>query len=243
MNIRLYIEYKGTEFAGWQFQPGLSTIQGEIEQAIKKTTGKEVAVIGAGRTDAGVHALHQVANFKIDHTLPPEKYKNALNFYLPRVILIKDSAAVADSFHARRSALWRHYRYIIDTAKSALHFEYRWEIAHALVLSRLNDAASIILGEHDFSAFCTVASQKEQNFCRIIKAQWHNDGSLFIFDIVANRFLHSMVRSLVGLMVEVGKPNDCLTLKEFGDIMSSGDHTRIKHVAPARGLYLVDVGY
>lgn len=243
MNIRLDIEYKGTDFAGWQYQPGLPTIQGEIEQAIKKTTGKDVAVIGAGRTDAGVHALHQVANFKIEHSLPPEKYKNALNYYLPRTIIIKDAAVVDDSFHARRSARWRHYRYLIDTAKSALHFEYRWEIAHELALSRLNETASIILGEHDFSAFCTVASQKEDNSCQIMQARWQNDGSHFIFDIVANRFLHSMVRSLVGLMVETAKPNDCLTLKEFGDIMTSGDHTRIKHVAPARGLYLADVGY
>lgn len=243
MNIRLNIEYKGTDFAGWQYQPGLPTIQGEIEQAIKKTTGKDVAVIGAGRTDAGVHALHQVANFKIEHSLPPEKYKNALNYYLPRTILIKDAAVVDDSFHARRSARWRHYRYLIGTAKSALHFEYRWEISHELALSRLNETASIILGEHDFSAFCTVASQKEENSCQIMQARWQNDGSLFIFDIVANRFLHSMVRSLVGLMVETAKPNDCLTLKEFGDIMTSGDHTRIKHVAPARGLYLADVGY
>ncbi|MEW6013854.1 MAG: tRNA pseudouridine(38-40) synthase TruA [Candidatus Zixiibacteriota bacterium] len=243
MNIRLDIEYKGTDFAGWQYQPGLPTIQGEIEQAIKKTTGKDVAVIGAGRTDAGVHALHQFANFKIEHSLPPEKYKNALNYYLPRTILIKDAAVVDDSFHARRSARWRHYRYLIDTAKSALHFEYRWEIAHELVLSRLNETASKILGEHDFSAFCTVASQKEENSCQIMQAGWQNDGSLFIFDVVANRFLHSMVRSLVGLMVETAKPNDCLTLKEFGDIMTSGDHTRIKHVAPARGLYLADVGY
>ncbi len=243
MNIRLDIEYKGTDFAGWQYQPGLPTVQGEIELAIKKTTGKDVAVIGAGRTDAGVHALHQVANFKIEHSLPPEKYKNALNYYLPRTILIKDAAVVDDSFHARRSARWRHYRYLIDSAKSALHFEYRWEIAHKLVLSRLNETASKILGEHDFSAFCTVASQKEENSCQIMQARWQSDGSLFIFDVVANRFLHSMVRSLVGLMVETAKPNDCLTLKEFGDIMTSGDHTRIKHVAPARGLYLADVGY
>ena len=140
MNIRLDIEYKGTDFAGWQYQPGLSTIQSEIENAIKKVTGKDVPLIGAGRTDAGVHALNQVANFKIEHTLPAEKYRDALNYYLPKTILIKHSSLADDSFHARRFALWRQYRYIINTTRTALQFEYQWEHLAPLRLEPMNSA-------------------------------------------------------------------------------------------------------
>jgi tRNA pseudouridine38-40 synthase len=243
INIRLDIQYKGTDFAGWQFQPEEITIQGEIEKALEKIAGKKCSIHGAGRTDAGVHALAQVANFRIDHHLPPEKYKDALNFYLPSTILITNSSRVPDNFHARRSALWRHYRYLIDLTRSALHFEYRWEYPHHLNIDRMNQTAGFILGRHDFSAFCTVSSLKEDNDCEIYESCWREEGTILIYDIKANRFIHSMVRSLVGLMVESGRDKDYLTLSDFQDIMSAGDHTRIKHVAPARGLYLSEVGY
>ncbi len=243
INIRLDIQYKGTDFAGWQFQPNEKTIQGEIEKGIYQVTGKKVSLIGAGRTDAGVHALDQVANFKIDHNLPPEKYKDALNFYLPKTIVVANSYQVANDFHARKSALWRHYRYIINRHRTALYFDYHWECQYQLNIERMNLAAGEIIGIHDFSAFCTVASQKENNNCEIYFSEWNAEDGLLIYNVEANRFLHSMVRSLVGLMVEVGRGEEYLTLTNFKDIMDAGDHTRIKHVAPARGLYLVEVGY
>ena len=112
-----------------------------------------------------------------------------------------------------------------------------------LDISKMNQVAMSILGKHDFSAFCTVASQKENNDCEIFHSEWREEDSLLIYDIIANRFLHSMVRSLVGLMTETGRGEEYLTLSVFKNIMDSGDHTRIKHVAPARGLYLVEVGY
>jgi tRNA pseudouridine38-40 synthase len=242
-NIRLDIQYKGTDYAGWQFQPDETTVQGEIEKALEKITGKHCSLHGAGRTDAGVHALGQVANFKIDHYLPTEKYKDALNFYLPPTILITNASVVPDNFDARHSANWRHYRYIIDRAKSALYFEYRWEYQHDLDLDQMNDMAGFIIGWHDFASCCTVSSQKDDNRCEVIENKWHGEGSLLIYNIKANRFLHSMVRSLVGLMAEGGRGNGHLTLDNFKDIINAGDHTRIKHVAPARGLYLVEVGY
>jgi len=243
INIRLDIQYKGTDFAGWQYQPDEITIQGEIEKALKKITGRKINISGAGRTDAGVHALGQVANFKINHHLIPEKYKDALNFYLPQTILISNSFQAADDFHARRSALWRHYRYVIDRHRTALYFDYRWEYRLPIGIEKMNIIARSIIGMHDFSAFCTVASLKENNNCEIFESEWKEEDSLLIYDVKANRFLHSMVRSLVGLMTEAGRGEDYLTLENFRDIMDSGDHTRIKHVAPARGLYLVEVGY
>jgi len=118
-NIKLLIEYKGTSFAGWQVQDGQTTVQGEIEAAICSTTGQKVNVIGAGRTDAGVHALGQVANFKIDHNLEPARYRDALNYYLPADIHVKHAEEVPEKFHARYDATFRRYRYLI--ARSSLH--------------------------------------------------------------------------------------------------------------------------
>lgn len=242
-NIRLDLEYDGIDFSGWQIQPELPTVQGEIENAIARVTGQKVTLYGAGRTDAGVHALGQVANFKIEHSFPPEKFKDAINFYLPRSILVLRSEEVDEAFNARKSAAWRYYRYVIGCRRSALYFNYRWEYEYPLEIERMNEMTSSILGRHDFSAFCTVSSLKENNECDIISAGWREDADTLVFEIKANRFLHSMVRSLVGVMVDAGREKDYLTLENFKDIMTSGDHRRIKKVAPARGLYLVAVGY
>jgi tRNA pseudouridine38-40 synthase len=243
MNIRLDLQYKGTDFSGWQVQPEVVTIQGEVEKAIEKVTGQKVILYAAGRTDAGVHALGQVANFKIDHNLEPEQYAKAVNYYLPPTIRVMKSFKVPDNFHARKSARWRNYRYIIGCERTALYYEYRWEYTGDLNIDRMNLIAGFIHGRHDFSAFCTVSSLKENNECDIISAVWEENEKTLIFEIKANRFLHSMVRSLVGLMIESGKSNDFLTLDGFKDIMKSCDHKLIKKVAPARGLYLIAVGY
>ncbi len=242
-NIRLDIEYDGSMFSGWQIQPAVPTIQGEIQKAIKKVTGQDVVVYGAGRTDAGVHALGQVCNFFIDCKLEPEKICNAVNYYLPNEILITASSQVAENFNSRRSARWRFYRYIVGRARSALYLNRRWEYLFPLDIGRMNQLATCLLGEQDCAAFCTVSSLKENNICDIISAGWREEEGFLCFEIKANRFLHSMVRSIVGLMIEAGKENDYLTLENFKDIMKSGDHTRIKKVAPARGLYMVAVGY
>jgi len=242
-NIKLEIQYDGTEFAGWQYQPDERTVQNEIEKAIANVAGRTVKLYGAGRTDAGVHALGQVANFKIEHRLSPERFSEAINFYLPKTIYIKKSWLVPDDFNARKSAKSRHYRYIIGLERSALYFKYRWEYGFHLDINRMNRMANIILGWHDFSSLCTVSSLKENNECYIISAEWTKDNEALYFDIRANRFLHSMVRSLVGLMTEGGRQKDYLTLENFQNIIKSGDHTKIRMIAPAKGLYLVDIEY
>jgi tRNA pseudouridine38-40 synthase len=243
MNIRLNIQYEGTRYSGWQYQPNDTTIQGEIEAAIKKVTGKDINIYGAGRTDAGVHALGQVANFRIDHNIQAEKYRDAINFYLPKDILITDSFEVDDEFHARKSARWRQYRYHIGLKRTALYFNLRWELNRPLDIERMNTLAKRIIGKHDFASFCVVSSLKDNNDCEIHLAKWEKHGDLLIFKIRANRFLHTMVRSLVGCMVDAGRDKDYLTLDKFEDILNSYDHTRITTVAPARGLYLEAVGY
>lgn len=247
-NIRLEIAYNGTAYIGWQSQKNGRTVQDAIEEAIYKTTAKKVSLLAAGRTDTGVHALGQVANFNIDHELPPEKYTDALNYYLPKDILIKSSAQVEDSFHARFDAQSKRYRYLIGLNKSAHYYNYRWEIREALDLTMLRQASDIVTGEHDFAPFCVVSSRKENNTCSIYHSRWHRWGDLLIYEIRGNRFLHSMIRSLVGSMVNLARTDpdknpQNLTLAQFEDIILNCTEKRMTFTAPACGLYLVSVRY
>jgi tRNA pseudouridine38-40 synthase len=241
LNIKLEIEYSGEQFAGWQFQPQQRTIQGELEKAVFKLTSKKVTIYGAGRTDAGVHALGQTANFHIDHKLPLEKYRDGLNFYLPDDILVRSVHEMPESFHSRYDAVYRHYQYRIAQARTVMGEKRRWEIDRSPDPAKLEMAADMVRGEHDFSAFCVVASQKENNRCLLYESRWRRMQDELVYDITADRFLHTMIRSLVGLMMDLGTGG--LTMLQFRKIFSAGDHRAIRHVAPAHGLYLVDVGY
>lgn len=241
LNVKLVLEYCGDGFAGWQFQPDQRTIQGELEKAVFKLTSKKVTIYGAGRTDAGVHALGQTANFLIDHKLPLEKYRDGLNFYLPDDILVRNVHAMPESFHSRYDAVYRHYQYRIAPTRTAMKKMRRWEIDRAPDAAKLDSAAELIRGEHDFSAFCVVASQKENNRCLLYESRWRRIRDEFVYDITADRFLHTMIRSLVGLMIDLGTGG--LNMRQFQKIFSAGDHRAIRHVAPAHGLYLVDIGY
>ncbi|MEA3297079.1 MAG: tRNA pseudouridine(38-40) synthase TruA [candidate division Zixibacteria bacterium] len=247
-NIRITVEYEGTAYCGWQLQPHERTIQGEITQAIFKVTGQRVNLIGAGRTDTGVHALGQVASFEIDHHLEPKRYKHALNHFLDDDIRVKKSDETDPGFHARFSALSRRYRYLVGREKSAVYRNQRWDYAQEIDLHMLKAAAATIVGEHDFRPFCVVASRQENNVCRIDQARWFQVGPLLVFEIRANRFLHSMVRSLVGAMINLATVNQDnnkqnLTLENFRDIINFRKDQRVVFTAPARGLYLVSVVY
>lgn len=247
-NIRLLIEYKGTSFAGWQMQKEQSTVQGAITDAIVQVTGRRVAVTGAGRTDSGVHALGQVANFHIEHHLDPERYRDALNFYLPDDIRIRKSDEAPADFNARFSARFRRYRYLVGRERSALYREYRWELPQPLRFEGLQAAARIVEGTHDFTPFCVISSRQDKGDCTILHSRWHTIGPLLTYEIRGNRFLHSMVRSLVGAMVNIASVNRDnhpanLTLTSFADIINVPSETRIPFTAPAHGLYLVAVGY
>jgi tRNA pseudouridine38-40 synthase len=247
-NIKLIVEYDGTAYAGWQIQPDQRTVQGEITRAIDRVTGETVALIGAGRTDAGVHALGQTANFRVVHDLPAERFRDALNYYLDDDIRVRESAEAPLVFHARYDAAWKRYRYLLGSERSALHRHRRWDHLPDLDEGVLREAAAAVAGEHDFAPFCVAASRKEDNRCRIEYARWRRVGPLLIFEIRGNRFLHGMVRSLVGAMVnaatvEPDRNKQNLTLSAFRDIITGNIDTRVAFTAPARGLYLVSVGY
>lgn len=247
-NIKLTVEYEGTNYSGWQIQAKQTSIQGELTGAVEKVTGQKVNLVGAGRTDAGVHALGQVANFVIEHQLEPERYKDALNFYLSDDIRVKFSEEVPLSFNARKNARSKRYRYLIGLEKSALYRHWRWEVTESLLFDKLKQASGIIVGEHDFAPFCVVSSRKQNNNCVIYSAHWRKIGQLLVFEINGNRFLHNMVRALVGTMVNIAaeKPDrnkQNLTLEQFEDIIQSSTEERVGFTAPPQGLYLVSVYY
>jgi len=247
-NIRLLLEYEGTAYSGWQIQTDQTTIQGRVVNAIRRVTGEDVNLIGAGRTDAGVHALGQVANFKVSHDLEAVRFAEAINYYLPRDIRVKKSEQVDLEFHARFGATKRRYRYLVGSDKSSLYRNLRYYHGKPVDQELLKQAAEILLGEHDFAAFCVVASRKEDNCCTVHSASWRKIGPLLLFEITANRFLHSMVRSLVGSMLNLASaepdhnPHN-LTLAAFADIILSPKEHRVTFTAPAHGLYLVSVAY
>jgi len=247
-NIKLVIEYEGTNYSGWQSQDGPNTIQDEIQNAVYKVTNCNVNLTAAGRTDAGVHAQGQVANFQIEHSLEPERYKDAINSYLPDDILIKSSQEVSAEFNARRDAIFRRYRYLMSPEKSAVFRHLRWFQPQPVQFEKLQEAAQMVLGEHDFSSFCVTSSLKENNHCLIEFSRWFKYGPLFICEIRGNRFLHNMVRSLVGSMVNLALVNQDqnslnLTLGDFKNMLSSQSKERAVFTAPPHGLYLVSVGY
>ena len=247
-NIKLLIQYEGTLYNGWQIQPEANTIQGRLGEAIFKTTGINVNLLGAGRTDAGVHALGQVANFRIDHRLEPERYTDALNYYLPEDIRVMLSEEVPYEFHSRFDAQARRYRYLMSSEPSAVYRNLRYHHRSAIDPERLRAAAELVIGEHDFSAFCVTASRKENNTCKVTNSRWCLVGPLWVYEISGNRFLHSMVRSLVGAMLNLAaiKPDRNrlnLTLDTFSDIIIVPGEGRVSFTAPACGLYLVKVIY
>jgi tRNA pseudouridine38-40 synthase len=240
-NVKLEIEYDGTDFHGWQMQPKLRTVQGEIQEKLSTILGEEVKLIGAGRTDVGVHALGQVANFKTDNRLDGESILRGLNGLLADDVVIKKAQEVDPDFHSRYSATSRLYKYRVYRGRTALLRRYVWEVPYSLNLDEIRKATGEIQGEHDFSSFCVAESAKENNVCGVTDATWEQSGDELIFRIEANRFLHSMVRSLVGTLVELGR--GYFSVADFVNIMKTKDRRKAGPTAPARGLHLVEVKY
>jgi tRNA pseudouridine38-40 synthase len=240
-NIKLEIEYDGSDFHGWQVQPGLRTVQGELERGIGTIVNHEVKLVGSGRTDVGVHALGQTANFHTQSGLDQEAMLRALNGVLPRDVLVKGVQEVDAGFNARFSAKSRIYRYRIFPGRTAILRRYVWEVLYQLDRERMAEASRLIKGRHDFSSFCVAESAKDDNTCRVESTGWEPDGGELLFTIEADRFLHSMVRSLVGTLVEVGR--GYRSVSDFGEILKAKDRTRAGPTAPGCGLYLLEVKY
>jgi tRNA pseudouridine38-40 synthase len=236
------VEYDGTDYLGFQVQAQGATIQGEIERALAAVAQEEVRVVGAGRTDAGVHAQGQVIAFSTAWRHPVEGLQRALNAVLPKDIAVRELMPVAEDFHPRFDAVSREYRYTIfnQPLRSSLARLFAYHFPQPLDVAAMNEAAGSLVGSHDFASFGR-APQGDNTVRELYRAQWTSEEPFVYFDIVANAFLYRMVRSLVGTLLLVGTGG--LSLDGFEEILRSVDRSRAGQVAPAHGLCLIRVNY
>ena len=240
-NIKLLLEYDGTDYCGWQRQENGRTIQGEIESQLQRLIQEEVGVIGAGRTDAGVHARGQVANFHTNSPFTPDEFKHGLNALLPDDIVVHEALDVPLGFHSRYSAIERTYSYHICRTPAALLRNYCWLVEYDIRIDPMRWASAAILGEHDFGSFCKTKASVDHHLCTVSNANWILDGTDLTFTIRANRFLHGMVRALVGTIIDVGR--GYTSLDEFLKILEAKDRSSAGMAAPAKGLCLESISY
>lgn len=240
---RLLIEYDGSAFHGWQIQPNHVTVQEAIESALATALRQPTSIVGSGRTDAGVHARGQVAHFSSPSAVDTFRLLGSLNGLLPKPIAILGITHVPDAFHARFDATRRRYHYYVSTVPRALERTTRWYLRPAPDFALMNEAAQQLIGTHNFDAFCRARSETKNRVCTLRFAQWLPDthSNDWYFAVEGDRFLHGMVRALVGTLVQIGRgqrpPND------LPRIVASQDRRQAGPAAPARGLVLEQVGY
>jgi tRNA pseudouridine38-40 synthase len=240
-NIKMLLEYDGTGFVGWQVQAQGRSVQGELERTLKQLLQENVNVVGSGRTDAGVHARGQVANFRTTREWTVTEIHRALSATIPEDIVVRAAEEVPLDFHSRYSAIERRYQYFISTAKRAVKRQYCWHVPYTLDFAAMNQASELVQGQHDFEAFSKADSGTSSFVCTVNSAGWRNEGSYLIFQIRADHYVRGMVRALVGTMVDVGR--GYRTVDQFNAILSSKDRSKVGSAAPARGLFLEEVRY
>jgi tRNA pseudouridine38-40 synthase len=243
MNFRITLAWDGTDYTGWQMQPGSRTVQGVLTDALVKLEQGPVRVFGAGRTDAGVHAEGQVASFNLDRVSDPRLVLNALNGSLPPDLRVLDAAIAPDTFHARRDARLKTYRYQIFTGAimPPVLIRYAWHFPYPLNIEVLAEDAKQFLGTHDFSGF-TVSSAEVQTRTRTItEASVTQDGEILFLTFTGNGFLRYMVRTMVSALVDVNRGR--LKVRSIAEIVAARDRHLVGGMAPAKGLTMVRVEY
>lgn len=241
VNVKLVLEYDGTDFHGWQFQPGLRTVQGVIEERLEKMLGAPVRLIGAGRTDAGVHALGQVANFHAGPRLSPDVIQRGLNALLPPDVAVLAAEAVPDPFHARFDARSRRYRYRISPRRRAVGRAYAWFVSYRLNVEAMQQAAGAFLGRQNFASFCNFASERSGYTCHVTACSWSAHGEDLFFEVASDRFLRGMVRTMVGTLLEVGRGR--MPVEAVRGALNAQDRRASCLTVPAHGLCLARVDY
>ena len=240
-NYQIIIEYDGSKFVGWQYQKNGTSIQEVLEKKLKKIFKKKVKVIGAGRTDAGVHAKQMYAHFDTDQILDCEKIQYRLNSYLCDAIHIKSIFLVSDNAHARFDAIARVYEYWLCQHKNPFLKDAAWLLYSNLDFDVMNVAAKFLIEVNDFTSFSKLHTDVNTHICDVRKAEWEQRGDIWVFSIEADRFLRNMVRAIVGTLVDVGKGK--ITVNEFKDIVAKMDRSAAGVSAPAKGLYLLSINY
>jgi len=237
----LKLEYEGTAYAGFQWQPDQRTLQSALEEAVLKLYGRPIRIIGSGRTDSGVHARGQVLHYDAPKKLPVRNVQLALNSYLPRDIRVLSAAYPEPSFHARFDAVQRHYSYQILLRPTALERSFAWTLFDLRNSGILLELAPVFRGEHDFSSFCSVHTEAEHKMCIVSQSRWDLDGEHLTYRISANRFLHSMVRMIVGTMIQLARKGK--NSSDLQSLLGAKQKDPLIFTAPACGLFLDRVEY
>jgi len=242
-NIKIILEYDGTGFSGWQFQPRQRTLQGTLEDAIKATTGEELRVTASGRTDAGVHAYGQAVNFKTESNLDERAWLGALNHYLPRQMRVQGVEEVGPDFSARFDAKGKQYDYIIinRAVPSPIHRKYAWHVGIPLDFEAMEAAARELVGEHDFTSLRATDCDSNTPIRELRSLEVIRDGDRIRLSLKAGGFLRHMVRNIAGTLVEVGRGR--FSPEDMKTILEARDRTKAGPTAPPQGLYLVKVEY
>lgn len=242
MRYFITLSYDGTDFHGWQIQPNGNSVQEELQKALSTLLRQPVAVVGAGRTDAGVHARKMVAHFDCQEPIDCGQLAYRLNRMVPRSMSVYDVKRVSEELHARFSATRRTYHYYIHTRKDPFLRHYSCEMHFDLDFERMNEAARTLMEYSDFGAFCKSHSDVKTTICRVMAAQWHQTSPTeWYFEISADRFLRNMVRAVVGTLVDVGRGR--LSIDEFRNVIEGRKRTAAGESMPANALFLEDVEY
>ena len=243
MNIKVVLEYDGSDFAGWQQQANGRTVEAELKRALREITGKDLTVYAAGRTDAGAHAEGQVANFHTDGRITPRRLVAALNARLPEDVAVLSAGAVADDFHARYSARWRRYRYryLDRPARPALERGRCWHVRGPLDADAMSRAARALIGKHDWTTFCSPSEPADGRVRAMRSANIARRGDGVELELVAEGFLRGMVRSIAGALAEVGRGER--PPEWVGEVLRERDRRQAPRTAPAGGLTLMEVIY
>ncbi|MHC4760560.1 MAG: tRNA pseudouridine(38-40) synthase TruA [Planctomycetota bacterium] len=241
--MKLVIHYDGTHYHGWASQPQTATVQNTIEETIRKLTGKPVKVYGSSRTDAGVHALGQVANFHIDCPVPTENFQNALNNLLPTDIAIADVCVMSDDFDAISDTIEKRYDYLINTNPiRPVLVRNQWHRPGPLEVEKMNTAAKLLVGKKDFKSFASAADQRESSVRTITLCQVEQkEGDIIRITVAADGFLYNMVRNIVGTLVEIGRGR--WDPEYIQEILVAKDRNAAGPIAPACGLCLMEIFY
>jgi tRNA pseudouridine38-40 synthase len=241
-NIKLILEFDGTDFHGWQNQPEVRTVQGVLEGVASELFGEPVSVNGCCRTDSGVHAWGYVGSFRVDTNLDPRQIRGALSGRLPADVVVKSVAEVPTDFHARRDCIARRYLYRLTSEPTAVLRQFVAYTKYQLDVEKMAEGAARLVGRNDFTSFAPAAlSEGVSTICDVVEAAFRRDGEVFSFDIKADRFLHHMVRNIVGTLIEVGRGR--LRLEQIDEILRKKDRRAAGPTAPACGLFLMVAYY
>jgi tRNA pseudouridine38-40 synthase len=240
-NYKLTLQYDGTKYAGWQIQENALSIQEVIKSSIQQIIQEDVNLIGAGRTDAGVHALGQVANFTLNKELDLHRFKYSLNSVLPDDISINSIEPTGENFHARFSAKKRSYIYLLSNQKSPFYNRYSYDYYSELNSEKLNNISSVLIGSKDFTSFSKNNPEVQNKNCKVFEARWRKQKNLFIFYIEANRFLYGMVRAIVGTLLKAHSSENPIDYME--KIFEKKSRDAAADAVPAKGLFLYKIKY